>query len=376
MAKEAEQAVSGIDLDAAGGGEPLAQRLAREVERLIREGQLEPGQKLPPTVRLAEMLEISRQVAQDGLALLAQRNLLRRKPGLGTMVLEPRERPTIGLLAFVGGSVSLTADVGWVIANDFLHLMHRRGWSHREYVTPRRSRPPERMPPNLVRDLLDRQLDALVYGTIYESFVREKVPSNEVPTLYVNPDQKLALPAVDEAAQWLWRQDCRSVGILLGGSEHAGAVGERFRESCDEFGVDAPAEWFRSDCSSSIGAGRALFDELYGGQEVPDGLLVMDDMVAYGLIEEARERDYYLDHSRIVVLVNKGSNLYLPPTCPRIEVDWQVAIRCAVGNWAEQTSWRWEASAGREELYRFVPRAPRQAPVSSQDDGQQTTLNC
>jgi hypothetical protein len=356
MTEKASEIISRVDLDGRGGGEPLAQRLAREVGRLIREGRLRPGQKLPPTVQLAEMLGVSRQVAQDGLALLAQRNLLRRKPGLGTMVLEPRETPTIGLLAFVGGGPSLTADVGWAIANDFIHLMDGRGWEHCEYVTSRQSHPPA-MPPRLTDDLLERRLDALVYGTIYESFIEENVPSSEVPALYINPEQTRALDSIDRAVDWLGRQECRNVGALFEVVPQVDEIAAHYVRRCRRRGMKVPSRWVQKGCGSSISVGRAKFHELYAGGEAPDGLLIMDDMIAYGLIEEAREEEYYLDHSRIVVMVNKGSNLFIPPACPRIEIDWRVVIERELERWLDDSGGRRPTSEREGSIYRFLPHA-------------------
>ena len=57
-----------------------------QLERLILEGVLRPGDKLPPERELAGQLDVSRPVLRDALKDLEQRNLLRSRHGGGTYV--------------------------------------------------------------------------------------------------------------------------------------------------------------------------------------------------------------------------------------------------------------------------------------------------
>nr|WP_321445424.1 FCD domain-containing protein [uncultured Cohaesibacter sp.] len=60
--------------------------VVNQLERLILEGVLRPGDKLPPERDLATQLDISRPVLRDALKDLEQRNLLRSRHGGGTYV--------------------------------------------------------------------------------------------------------------------------------------------------------------------------------------------------------------------------------------------------------------------------------------------------
>ena len=60
--------------------------MVNQLERLILEGVLRPGDKLPPERDLAAQLDISRPVLRDALKDLEQRNLLRSRHGGGTYV--------------------------------------------------------------------------------------------------------------------------------------------------------------------------------------------------------------------------------------------------------------------------------------------------
>lgn len=66
-------------------------RLSVDLERLILEGTLVPGAKIPAERELAEILKVSRASVRDALRELENRGLIDRKPGRGTIVLSPGE---------------------------------------------------------------------------------------------------------------------------------------------------------------------------------------------------------------------------------------------------------------------------------------------
>lgn len=70
-------------------------RLSVDLERLILEGKLSAGEKVPPERELAELFGVSRPSIRDALRELENRGLISRKPGRGTIVLGPGERAQI-----------------------------------------------------------------------------------------------------------------------------------------------------------------------------------------------------------------------------------------------------------------------------------------
>lgn len=66
-------------------------RLSVDLERLILEGKLVPGARIPSERELAELLKVSRASVRDALRELENRGLIDRKPGRGTIVLSPGE---------------------------------------------------------------------------------------------------------------------------------------------------------------------------------------------------------------------------------------------------------------------------------------------
>lgn len=69
----------------------LPERLSIDLERLILEGELKPGEKLPAERELAETLKVSRVSVREALRELENRGLIDRRPGRGTVVLSPGE---------------------------------------------------------------------------------------------------------------------------------------------------------------------------------------------------------------------------------------------------------------------------------------------
>ena len=70
----------------------LPDRLSVDIERLILDGELAPGDRLPPERELAEHLGVSRVSIREALRELENRGLIDRRPGRGTVVLAPGER--------------------------------------------------------------------------------------------------------------------------------------------------------------------------------------------------------------------------------------------------------------------------------------------
>ena len=66
--------------------EKLSQSVVRQIEALILQGILRPGERLPAERELSERLGVSRPSLRDAIADLQQRGLLSSKPGAGIYV--------------------------------------------------------------------------------------------------------------------------------------------------------------------------------------------------------------------------------------------------------------------------------------------------
>ncbi len=70
----------------------IPDRLSVDLERLILDGELAPGERLPSERELAEQLEVSRVSVREALRELESRGMIDRRPGRGTIVLAPEDR--------------------------------------------------------------------------------------------------------------------------------------------------------------------------------------------------------------------------------------------------------------------------------------------
>ena len=68
--------------------EKIATAIVRQVEQLILQGVLRPGDRLPSERELAERMEVSRPTLREALADLEERGLIVTRPGGGTHVAE------------------------------------------------------------------------------------------------------------------------------------------------------------------------------------------------------------------------------------------------------------------------------------------------
>lgn len=66
----------------------LAEQVADRITKLIVEGELQAGDRLPPEVDLASQMGVSRTALREGMRTLEAQGLLEIQPGVGTVVRE------------------------------------------------------------------------------------------------------------------------------------------------------------------------------------------------------------------------------------------------------------------------------------------------
>lgn len=86
-------------------GAPLYAQIAEALLGRMQRGELAAGDRIPPERELSDMLGVNRLTLRRALRELEGRGLLRRRPGLGTFVTEPKIERQAGWL------VSFTRDV-------------------------------------------------------------------------------------------------------------------------------------------------------------------------------------------------------------------------------------------------------------------------
>jgi GntR family transcriptional repressor for pyruvate dehydrogenase complex len=70
-------------------GATLSIRVTHQIEQLIVEGRLQPGDRLPPERELARQFGVSRTVVREAVRALVAKSLLDVQPGSGTVVRSP-----------------------------------------------------------------------------------------------------------------------------------------------------------------------------------------------------------------------------------------------------------------------------------------------
>ena len=73
----------------------------QELEGMILSGELAIGQKLPPERELAQKMQISRSVVNDGIAEMARRGFLEISPRQGTVVADFHRNGTLDILVSI-----------------------------------------------------------------------------------------------------------------------------------------------------------------------------------------------------------------------------------------------------------------------------------
>src|SRR6184192_2630852 len=76
---------------------PLYYQLAQNMETAIRQGRLSAGSHLDNEIELARQLRVSRPTVRRAIALLANRGLVIRRHGIGTLVVPVRVRRPVRL---------------------------------------------------------------------------------------------------------------------------------------------------------------------------------------------------------------------------------------------------------------------------------------
>lgn len=177
---------------------PAYRRVAGELMRRIREGDLPPGSRVPPERELASVYEISRMTARAAVQLLSQRGLVERKDRSGVFVARPKIEQELATVAgfhdqmvsrgVVPGAevidartlraaeldASVAAHLG-LAAGDAVHAVRRRRTGDAEPLALEESYYPARLFPGLLEEDLTRS----VYGLMRDRYGRSPARSRQ-----------------------------------------------------------------------------------------------------------------------------------------------------------------------------------------------------
>lgn len=93
---ETQAAINWSDLSVAPSS--VSEELATRLERMIRDGQLPAGSRLPPERELQRLLGVSRVSIREALHDLELKGMIDRRPGRGTIVVASESAAQVGTL--------------------------------------------------------------------------------------------------------------------------------------------------------------------------------------------------------------------------------------------------------------------------------------
>lgn len=82
--------------------------VASQIHRLLADGRVKPGDRLPPERELAEMFGVSRTSVRDAIRILEMHGLVEPRQGEGTVV---KRNPVEGVVSPLAGALSLSEDL-------------------------------------------------------------------------------------------------------------------------------------------------------------------------------------------------------------------------------------------------------------------------
>lgn len=303
----------------------ISQELARAIHQAIADGRLPPGSHLPATEFVGKIVGTSRQIAQEALGRLADRGLLFRKRKAGTVVVEKRPWFTVSLLTRIDGDMPKPVDLGRRVLRDFIREAEARALGHREYACQPRGGQ-VRMHPGLRDDLVDDILDLVVAVAVDASLVTDSVRMLKSPVVQLGPEAGVD-EALTLAVGWLAQRGAVAPALIQAALPGLPDVRECVQDRARRHGLALSDERVLRPQARLVAEGRRLWHALFGDQSrSPDALIVMDDMVAVGLIEEGGACGRPLDPDRVVALVHKGAGATLPDRCAKLVVHWDRAV--------------------------------------------------
>ncbi len=291
---------------------PLAAQIRHFVRELILSERVVPGQKLPSTQELARKWKTHAPTVQAALAPLMKEGLLVRNPGIGTFVRRREEKLTcIGL--YYAEDVWLKKEAA------FSRSVHRclqerceaLGIRTQVFLDPRRGRAQYTPWEALARAAERREIQGLIATSTdwphWNWMKKVPVPSTLLATANLPNVVRFDMRQFAELSlRSLRQQGCRSVGLIApmdpqithpDGSRHPVMdFFEHFTDTARELGLELRNEWIIATTGDVLPErtheefGYRRFQEFWRTKQHPQGLVVLPDSIAPGVILALREQ--------------------------------------------------------------------------------------
>ncbi len=336
-------------LPPARAGNPAVWKQAEEhFGRLIAEGRLKPGDRLPNSPDLLRIMGISQASLQRALHVLVRRGLIERRPRHGTYVMENGAQalgvavmtrapfdPGMSEWDHLGAQAVVRVFSGAGRAFHFYQNQYLPGTRPEDDV--------QRVCPTLLADLGTARIGGLlVLGRIpdHDEGFRARLARRGIPVVELAPartaDRQLVVApdygSILEAACARFRDLGLDEPALIAPRRPAGEApwAERFAEAAARYGLRTRASRLLETQRQTAEEGRRAMAALCRKRPRPGALLVMDDVVASGAQAALLDRGLRCPEDvHMITHWNKGSRLVLPMPADRIAFDAEKIVTAA-----------------------------------------------
>ena len=316
--------------------------IADYYERLIRTGELEPGQGLLTEPKLARELGVARTTLRRAFAILVRKGLIARKPGQGTFVasaseLAERSRGAIAVLA--PGVVFRPSDepdnpimnssggANYHFLEGVTTTLASYGRSTRMYYL--HGDPDDRS--EMRRQMRENEDTGVIAMSVDSSEEVDDLMSLGLPTVFIDSVRsKTKADAVHstnrkgmkEATLYLLNNTPGPVAYVGSASARQHRLpnqhNERrrgFVEACKEFGCDVTDDYILS-ADVHVNGGREIAHEILKLSPLPTGIVCSDDRVAMGILDVLRDAGVSVPDD--VSIVSYGGSIICQMVIPTI----------------------------------------------------------
>jgi DNA-binding LacI/PurR family transcriptional regulator len=284
-------------LDTTSGG-PLYQQLRQELFSRIRRGDFSPGARLPSENQLCETYGVSVTTARRALLELVKDGIVRRRPGVGTMV-SPRVREAhLGLV-----SIDYRGDAWWAtsaVMGELIAGIGELAW--KRHASFSMSGVPEERASDYLASLVEaRSVDGLLVRTAndirpehLDILERAGLPyvvlKRELPARPMNCVVSDDVLGARLATRHLIERGHRRIGFVCA-KPSLSLTQERlsgYRQVLAEAGVSLDPALVRLELSFGKSAGDKAVRELLQSEPRPTAIFVASDTMAIGGYQAVR----------------------------------------------------------------------------------------
>lgn len=271
-----------------------SEQIQDHIRRQVREGQLNPGDRLPPERELTEVFGVSRVTLNRALSALGNEELLDRTRGRGTFVRKDVDRGVV-LCVF---SLNLLGMPGHSPYFDLLMTelsVALKGAGFRGGFVLGKGDDADAFAASIEPHVAAHRRLAGVITTHDLGRLEPALREKQLPVVHVASNPAWRYVALNDyvvmgqkAGGHLLERGCRRIGLIAqespGDPQRAAAGVER---ALADAGLSLDSHRCRFRCKSPADGKRAMRD-IWNQRGRPDGIVVSDDMVARGVARAVR----------------------------------------------------------------------------------------